>query len=198
MNSTSRGLRSQEKQALKIVRFQRHLPLTIQFYISCRISGVPPLQSDFSGLSSALRDDTIEPKKRKETRTKPTKMARKKSTLRMTRTTTDTLPTYNFCYTLATATKSQSRGSRHGPHATRSCPMSNREGGYRRPGVASPRRSRALARCTQHECTVYHRRVSSKGSSSKKPSLIKLKVSFAMKPCLSNARAPGMVATAVR
>ncbi len=82
-------LRSQEKQALKTVRFQRHLPLTIQFYTSCRISGVPPLQSDFSGLSSALKDDTNEPKKRKEARTKPTKMARKKSTLRMTRTTTD-------------------------------------------------------------------------------------------------------------
>ena len=57
-------LRSQEKQALKTVRFQRHLPLTIQFYTSCRISGVPPLQSDFSGLSSALKDDTNEPKKR--------------------------------------------------------------------------------------------------------------------------------------
>ena len=77
-------LRSQEKQALKTVRFQRHLPLTIQFYTSCRISGVPPLQSDFSGLSSALKDDTNEPKKRKEARTKPTKMARKKSTLRIT------------------------------------------------------------------------------------------------------------------
>ena len=63
------SLRSQEKQALKIVRFQRHLPLTIQFYISCRITGVPPLQSDFSGLSSALKDDTNEPKKRKEART---------------------------------------------------------------------------------------------------------------------------------
>ena len=46
----------------------------------CRITGVPPLQSDFYGLSSALKDDTNEPKKRKETRTKPTKMARKKST----------------------------------------------------------------------------------------------------------------------
>ena len=113
------------------------------------------------------KDDTIEPKKRKETRTKPTKMARKKSTLRMTRTTTDTLPTYNFYYTLATVTKSQSRGSRHGPHATRSCPASNREGGDRRPGVASPRRTRALARCTQHESTVYQRRVSSEGSSLK-------------------------------
>ena len=32
-----------------------------QFYISCRITGVPPLQSDFSGLSSALKDDAIEP-----------------------------------------------------------------------------------------------------------------------------------------
>ena len=83
------GLRSQEKQALKIVRFQRHLPLTIQFYISCRISGVPPLQSDFSGLSSALKDNTNEPKKRKETRSKPTKMAREKSTLRTTHTTTN-------------------------------------------------------------------------------------------------------------
>ena len=72
------SLRSQEKQAWKIVRFQRHLPLTIQFYISCRISGVPPLQSDFSGLSSALKDNTIEPKKRKETRSKPTKMAQEK------------------------------------------------------------------------------------------------------------------------
>ena len=90
-NTSDGRLRSQEKQALKIVRFQRHLPLTIQFYISCRISGVPPLQSDFSGLSSALKDDTNEPKKRKETRTKPTKMARKKSTLRMTRTTIDKL-----------------------------------------------------------------------------------------------------------
>ena len=147
-------------------------------------------------MSSALKDDTNEPKKRKETRTKPTKMARKKSTLRMTRTTTDTLPTYNFYYTLATATKSQSRGSRHGPHATRSCPASNREGGGdRRPGVASPRRTRALARCTQHESTVYQRRVSSEGSSSKKPALMranflmKLNDSFAMKPCLSNARA---------
>ena len=48
------------------------------------------------GLSSALKDDTYEPKKRKETRTKPTKMARKKSTLRMTRTTTDILPTSTF------------------------------------------------------------------------------------------------------
>ena len=75
-------LRSQEKQALKIVRFQRHLPLTIQFYISCRIIGAPSLQSDFYGLSSALKDDTNKPKKRKEARTKPTKMARKKSTLR--------------------------------------------------------------------------------------------------------------------
>ena len=81
--------------------FQRHLPLTIQFYTSCRISGVPPLQSDFSGLSSALKDDTNEPKKRKEARTKPTKMARKKSTLRMTRTTTDKLPTCDFYYNLA-------------------------------------------------------------------------------------------------
>ena len=95
------SLRSQEKQALKIVRFQRHLPLTIQFYTSCRISGVPPLQSDFSGLSSALKDDTNEPKKRKETRTKPTKMARKKSTLRMTRTITDRLPTCDYYYKLA-------------------------------------------------------------------------------------------------
>ena len=57
------------------------LSATPSAYISCRISGVPPLQSDFSGLSSALKDDTNEPKKRKETRTKPTKMARKKSTL---------------------------------------------------------------------------------------------------------------------
>ena len=88
------SLRSQEKQALKIVRFQRHLPLTIQFYSSCKITGVPPLQSDFYGLSSALTDNTNEPKTRKETRTKPTKMARKKSTLRMTRTTTDTLHVY--------------------------------------------------------------------------------------------------------
>ena len=86
---------------MKIVRFQRHLPLTIQFYISCRILGVPPLQSDFYGLSSALKDDTNEPKKRKETRTKPTKMARKKSTLRMTRTTTDKLPTCDYYYKLA-------------------------------------------------------------------------------------------------
>ena len=81
-----------KSKRLKTVRFQRHLPLTIQFYISCRITGIPPLQSNFSGLSSALKDDTNEPKKRKETRTKPTKMARKKSTLRMTRTTTDKLP----------------------------------------------------------------------------------------------------------
>ena len=44
----------------------------------CRITGVPPLQSDFFGLSSALKDNTIEPKKRKETRSKPTKMAREK------------------------------------------------------------------------------------------------------------------------
>ena len=88
----AKSLRSQENQAFKIVRFQRHLPLTIQVYISCRITGVPPLQSDSSGLSSALKDDTNEPKKRKEARTKPTKMARKKSTLRMTRTTTDKLP----------------------------------------------------------------------------------------------------------
>ena len=58
MSSTS----GKKKQAWKIVRFQRHLPLTIQFYISCRITGVPPLQSDFSGLSSALKDDTIEPR----------------------------------------------------------------------------------------------------------------------------------------
>ena len=52
-----------------------------------------------------------------------------------------------------------------------------------------------MARCTQHESTVYQRRVSSEGSSSKKPALMranflmKLNVSFAMKPCLSNARA---------
>ena len=91
------GSSKSEKQALKIVRFQRHLPLTIQFYISCRIAGVPPLQSDFSGLSSALKDDTNEPKKRKETRTKPTKMARKQSTLR---TTTSTL----LLHTLRTPT----------------------------------------------------------------------------------------------
>ena len=75
--------------------------------ISCRISGVPPLQSDFSGLSSALKDDTIEPKKRKETRTKPTKMARKKSTLRMTRTTTDKLSTCNYYYNLVPTTRSR-------------------------------------------------------------------------------------------
>jgi hypothetical protein len=97
INADVESLRSQEKQALKIVRFQRHLPLTIQFYISCRITGVPPLQSDFYGLSSALKDDTNEPKKRKETRTKPTKMARKKSTLR---TTTSTL----LLHTLRTPT----------------------------------------------------------------------------------------------
>ena len=74
-------LRNQKKQAWKIVCFQRHLPFTLQIYISCRIIGVPPLQSDFYGLFSALKDGTNEPKKRKETRTKPTKMARKKSTL---------------------------------------------------------------------------------------------------------------------
>ena len=44
---------------MKIVRFQRHLPLTIQFYISGKITGVPPLQSDFYGLSSALKDNSI-------------------------------------------------------------------------------------------------------------------------------------------
>jgi len=52
------SLRSQEKQALKIVRFQRHLPLTIQIYTSCRISGVPPLQSDFYGLYSETNGTT--------------------------------------------------------------------------------------------------------------------------------------------
>ena len=67
----------------------------------CRITGVPPLQSDLYGLSSALTDNTNEPKTRKETRTKPTKMARKKSTLRMTRTTTDKLPTCDYYYKLA-------------------------------------------------------------------------------------------------
>ena len=96
--SLNLSLRSQEKQAWNIVRFQRHLPLTIQNYISCRIAGDPPLQSDFYGLFLALKDDTNEPKKRKETRTKPTKMARKKSTLRMTRTTTDKLPAHIHTY----------------------------------------------------------------------------------------------------
>ena len=122
----SEGLRSQEKQAWKIVRFQRHLPLTIQFYISCRISGFPPLQSDFSGLSSALKDDTNEPKKRKEARTKPTKMARKKSTLRMTRTTTDKLPTYLYYRHWPTL---GARPTSHAPTSGRSRPSEKRRGG---------------------------------------------------------------------
>ena len=80
----------------KVFAFNDIYRLLFKIYISCRITGVPPLQSDFYGLSSALKDDTNEPKKRKEARTKPTKMARKKSTLRMTRTTTDILPTSTF------------------------------------------------------------------------------------------------------
>ena len=81
---------------------------------------------------------------------------------------------------------------------------SERGGGARRPGVGSPRRTRALARCTQQESTVYQRRVSSDGSSSKNSAfiranfLMKLTVSFAMKPCLSNARAREWVQPAPR
>ena len=139
---------------MKIVRFQRHLALTNQFYISCRITGVPPLQSDFSGLSFALKDDTNEPKKRKETRTKPTKMARKKSTLRMTRTTTDKLPTCDFYYKLANA-KSRPRAIKRGG------------GGECLPGTGSPLRIFALARWIQQEITPYHLRISAEGSSPK-------------------------------
>ena len=85
----------------------------------------------------------------------------------------------------------------HAPHKARSRPPAKSEGGggALRPGVGSPLRTRALARCTQQESTVYQRRVSSDGSSSKNSAfiranfLMKLTVSFAMKPCLSNARA---------
>ena len=141
---------------MKIVRFQRHLPLTIQFYISCRITGVPPLQSDFYGLSSALKDDTNEPKKRKETRTKPTKMARKKSTLRMTRTTTDTLHAFVLRSRLApTSAKSRPRAIKRGG------------GGECLPGTGSPLRIFALARWMQHEITPYHLRISAEGFSPK-------------------------------
>ena len=118
-------LRSQEKQALKTVRFQRHLPLTIQNYTSCRISGVPPLQSDFSGLSSALKDDTNEPKKRKEARTKPAKMARKKSTLRTNTSTlllhtlrTPTSATHSKGASLQPVTRRRSRPSENIPPGT--------------------------------------------------------------------------------
>ena len=66
-----------KKQALKIVRFQRHLRLAISLYVlQDHWGSSSPL--DFFGLSSALKDNTIEPKKRKETRSKPTKMAREK------------------------------------------------------------------------------------------------------------------------
>ena len=122
--------KEKKKQALKIVRFQRHLPLTIQFYISSRITGVPPLQSDFSGLSSALKDDANEPKKRKEARTKPTKMARKKSTLRMTRTTTDNyLHLLSYQHLRPAYSKVAIAGEK-----------ARRNGSAPRPGTASPRK----------------------------------------------------------
>ena len=42
------------------------------------------------------------------------------------------------------------------PHSARSCRPASKEhgGGDRRPGTASPLKTRALARCTQHESTV--------------------------------------------
>ena len=79
------------------------LRLAISFYV------LQDHRGSFSAvglLRLVLRSDrhTNEPKTRKEPRTKPTKRARKKSTLRMTRTTTDKLlvvPTCDFYYKLA-------------------------------------------------------------------------------------------------
>jgi len=50
-----------------------------QLYVSCRITGVPPLQSDFYGLSSALKDDTIEPEKNEKKRAQNQRKWRGKS-----------------------------------------------------------------------------------------------------------------------
>ena len=143
---------------MKIVRFQRHLPLTVQLYISCRISGVPPLQSDFSGLSSGLKDNTNEPKKRKETRSKPTKMARESQRYEQ----------HILQLILISYTRTYPTQPAHDPHNARSWgpARSERGGALLRLGVGSPHKIFALARCMQHEMTVYHLRISSDGSSS--------------------------------
>ena len=86
---------------------------------------------------------------------------------------------------------------RYDPHSARSCAPANKErgGGALRPGVGSPLKIFALARCMQHEMTVYHLRISSDGSSSKCAAFrrasfwIKLFVSLAIKPCRSKANA---------
>ena len=56
----------------------------------------------------------------------------------------------------------------YAPQRARSCTPANNErgGGALRPGVGSPLKIFALARCMQHEMTVYHLRISSDGSSS--------------------------------
>ena len=144
---------------MKSVRFQRHLPLTIQIYISCRISGVPPLQSDFSGLSSALKDNTNEPKKTKRNAHKTNEKGAGKSQRYEQRILQLICITYTRTYPTQPA---------HDPHNARSWgpARSERGGALLRLGVGSPHKIFALARCMQHEMTVYHLRISSDGSSS--------------------------------
>ena len=86
----------------------------------------------------------------------------------------------------------------YAPHKARSSlpPTSSRAGTEApRPGTASPRKILALARCTQHDKAAYHLLISADGSSSKCAALrfanlrMRATVSFAMKPCRSNASA---------
>ena len=64
------------------------------------------------------------------------------------------------------------------PQTARSFRVANNRDGIddRRPGTASPRKTCALARCTQHESTVYQRRVSSDGSNSKNSAFFRANV----------------------
>ena len=142
---------------MKIVRFQRHLPLTIEFYISCRISGVPPLQSDFSGLSSALKDNTAEKAKRNALKTNENGAGKSQR-----------YEQHILQLICNTYTRTYPTQPAHDPHNARSWgpARSERGGALLRLGVGSPHKIFALARCMQHEMTVYHLRISSDGSSS--------------------------------
>ena len=107
-------------------------------------------------------------------------------------------PTILLLLSLATLRRRAEHALPHDPHKARSFrpPPNNRDGTEApRPGTASPLKIFALARCTQHDTAAYHLRISSEGSSSRCAALrlaslrMRAAVSFAMKPCLSNASA---------
>ena len=127
-----------------IITFRLCLHLLRLPHVSkCYSTQVEPVKQNIMKTFSAQELQISSEKQRAQ---KQRKLRGKKSTLR-TRTTTQPA---------------------HDPHNARSLgpARSERGGALLRLGVGSPHKIFALARCMQHEMTVYHLRISSDGSSS--------------------------------